>query len=486
MYKIRITVSAYLLALALAEFFTSHLASASVGLVLHGVVLISLLVQGGFSKQQASQRYFFSMSLVPLIRLLSLSLPLSDYQFVYWYMIIGAPLFLGAFAASKVIGYQIRPVLLNFNKPWIQMATVFSGIWLGLVEYLILKPNPLAASLTFQEIWLPALILTIFTGLLEELIFRGILQKTAREYLGSTGIVYVALLFAVMHIGYLSVIDFLFVFGVALYFSWIVQLSGSILGVTFAHAITNICLFLIFPFVIGPKQPAYPSTLNTSEQNIITVTVESHSTQISYATQRSGVTPTYVIQTSTATPTATATATPTATATATPTATPTVTATATPTVTATATATATPTQQIVLVDDGDREFLRQGGYWWTSDSGWAGDLIWSQTTTKNPYVVIQWRPNIQICGLYQLEVYLPEGYARVHDARYEVGTRDGVRLILIDQAANQGKWVIIGTFLFTPQAEIFLRLSNQTQTSTTWNDSIAFDAARWTWIDDCP
>ena len=61
------------------------------------------------------------------------------------------------------------------------------------------------------------------------------------------GLGYVALLFGVLHIGYLSVLDVVFVMAVGLMFGYIVRWGGSILGVTLAHGLTNIMLFIVLP-----------------------------------------------------------------------------------------------------------------------------------------------------------------------------------------------------------------------------------------------
>ena len=74
------------------------------------------------------------------------------------------------------------------------------------------------------------------------------LQRTAVEAFRWWGIVYVSLLFAVLHVGFLSWLDVIFVFAVALFFGWVVKKTGSLLGVTLSHGITNIMLFLIVPF----------------------------------------------------------------------------------------------------------------------------------------------------------------------------------------------------------------------------------------------
>jgi membrane protease YdiL (CAAX protease family) len=45
----------------------------------------------------------------------------------------------------------------------------------------------------------------------------------------------------------------LFVFGVSVFFSWIVSRTGSLLGVTLAHGLTNILLFLVVPTLVDMR-----------------------------------------------------------------------------------------------------------------------------------------------------------------------------------------------------------------------------------------
>ena len=44
-----------------------------------------------------------------------------------------------------------------------------------------------------------------------------------------------------------SLIDIAFVFVVAMFFAWVVKRTGSLLGVTLAHGVTNIMLYLVLP-----------------------------------------------------------------------------------------------------------------------------------------------------------------------------------------------------------------------------------------------
>ncbi|HSO26316.1 MAG TPA: CPBP family intramembrane glutamic endopeptidase, partial [Methanobacteriaceae archaeon] len=98
---------------------------------------------------------------------------------------------------------------------------------------------------------LGGLVLLIATGLAEELLFRGIIQKNAEDVLGmGIGLLYTSLLFTSLHIGWNSVMDLLFVFGVAMFYGYAFQKTRSLLGITVSHGISNSVLFLVMPFLI--------------------------------------------------------------------------------------------------------------------------------------------------------------------------------------------------------------------------------------------
>jgi len=79
------------------------------------------------------------------------------------------------------------------------------------------------------------------------------------NFLGRSGLLYVSLIFAILHIGYRSAADFLFVLAIALLYGWVVRRTGSIIGVSVSHGITNITLFLVIPFI--PVLAAKPDWL---------------------------------------------------------------------------------------------------------------------------------------------------------------------------------------------------------------------------------
>jgi hypothetical protein len=241
----------YLLAITAAEAVTVFVQPVW-GIVCHAIVLVAVIVHSALASDSRYRHLVLSLALVPLVRIISLSMPLVDIPQIWWYPIIYAPLLAAAIMVVRILGHGLGEVGLNFKRIPLQLAVGLTGVVFGVVEYYILTPQPLIAEFTWQEVWLPALIFLVCTGFVEEFIFRGVLQRTAVEVFGGWwGIIYVSLLFAVLHIGFLSLIDVIFVFFVALFFGWVVNKTGSLFGVTLAHGITNSLLYLGLPFLLG-------------------------------------------------------------------------------------------------------------------------------------------------------------------------------------------------------------------------------------------
>jgi len=300
---------AYLFALTVAEALTTFI-SPRAGMVLHGLILIALLLQAALSFRQREYQFLVALALAPLIRLLSLALPLANFPLIFWYAVVGVPLFIATIMSMRVTG--VKPNMIGLQFSWrslpVQLLIGISGLAIGYIEYLILRPDPLVAELSWELVWLPALILLLFTGFLEELIFRGIMQTSSNLMLGRLGLVFVALVFAVLHMGYNSILDMIFVFSVAIIFGLLVQRFHSLLGVSISHGLTNISLYLIFPFLL-----VAPSLPRSAPQDILSAPADIFSPAV--------ITPLFSIQTAptpvhpvAATPTPSATPLPTMTA----------------------------------------------------------------------------------------------------------------------------------------------------------------------------
>ena len=239
----------YLLVITIAEIINVTIGPVW-GIVCHIIVLVALILHSALADKRAYQQLLLSLALVPLVRIISLSIPLASIPQVWWYPIIYAPLLVAAWQVARLLGYSLGQIGLNLKRIPVQLATVLTGVVFGIGEYFILTEEAEMTGLILQETWLlSAFLLIVCTGLVEEVIFRGVIQRSAVQMFGWWGVVYVSLLFAIVHLIHHSLLDVVFVFVVGLFYGWVVKKTGSLFGVTLSHGITNIVLFLVMPLL---------------------------------------------------------------------------------------------------------------------------------------------------------------------------------------------------------------------------------------------
>jgi len=220
------------------------------GIIFHIVLLLGLVYQACTTTKRPLHNLYLAIALAPLIRLISLSMPLTQFPQIYWYVITAVPILVATLAVMHRLNFRLSQFGFTLKRLRLQILVGLTGIPLGVAEFYILRPATLVGSLTWQELALPALILLVCTGFVEELVFRGVMQRSANEALGRWGWVYVAVLFAILHTGYLSLADVGLVLLIGLFFGWVVQKTGSLIGVTLSHGIINIMVYLVLSFLI--------------------------------------------------------------------------------------------------------------------------------------------------------------------------------------------------------------------------------------------
>jgi len=239
---------AVLLLVIAAEVLTA-IVSAQLGLALHGLLVVALAAYRALARSKEEQTFALALLVAPLTRMLSLALPLDRFPQIAWYAIASGPLLVAAAIITHKLGLSRRDLGLHAGDLGLQLMVSAGGLGLGAGAYLILKPAPLVAGWSWDDLWLPALILLVCTGLAEEMIFRGVLQAAALPVLGPLALLHLALLFAALQIGFLSPAHVCFTCGVGLMFACVRHWSGSIIGVSLTHGFTNIMLFIVMPYL---------------------------------------------------------------------------------------------------------------------------------------------------------------------------------------------------------------------------------------------
>ncbi len=238
----------YLLAIAGAEALTAFV-DPLWGFIFHFVSLFVLIVNSAISDTFAARRLFLALGLVPLIRITSLAVPLAEFSQIYWYLIISIPILAGILAVARTASFCPNDIGINMRMWPLQILIAATGIGFGAAMYVILEPQAMISELTWQQLIVPVLVLMLATGLVEELAFRGVIQRAAQG-VGLYGWIYAAVLYAVLQMGFLSWEHGLMALGIALFYGWIVKRTKSIVGVTVSHGLVNVGLYLVFPFVL--------------------------------------------------------------------------------------------------------------------------------------------------------------------------------------------------------------------------------------------
>ena len=183
----------------------------------------------------------------PLVRLISLTLPLAQIEPVWRYAAAGVPMGFAAILVARASGLSLAYLGLRWRGGLWQISVVLVSVALGFVEFAILRPAPLGPLAWTLAGAGPALLLGLSTSLPEELIFRGLLQTALRPVLARWTVLYAAVVFAVLHVGYRSATDLVFVFSVGLIYGFVFERTRSIIGTTIGHGVANVVLFFVAP-----------------------------------------------------------------------------------------------------------------------------------------------------------------------------------------------------------------------------------------------
>lgn len=250
-----LVIPIYILSIVIAEaigVFVMPLA----GVLCQALLIPALLAHYAAAEGAPYRRILPALALVPLLRILSLTMPIKFVPAIYWYALIGIPLLVAIVQTARVLELTLSQLGLRPRAMPLQLGITLLGVPLGLLAFLLLPAGQMpATSLGHIPIAIGVVTLVIFTGFAEELLFRGLLQHVLGESLGSASVLISSLLFATVYLGALSVAYIVFVALVGLLFGWSVRRTGSIWGVVGAHSLISVGVAYIWPHVgLAPGQ----------------------------------------------------------------------------------------------------------------------------------------------------------------------------------------------------------------------------------------
>jgi membrane protease YdiL (CAAX protease family) len=190
------------------------------------------------------------LALISLLRLLSVVVPVQDIPQMYWYAMIGAPILAGTGLTARLAGLSMTPLGLRARFGFSQLAIAATGVPLGMIGYAILVPESVIGQFSWTGFAVGALIIIVFTGFLEEVLFRSVLQGLASRVLGNAAVLWSSTIFALMFLGTLSLPFVLFMGLVAFFFGWCFRRTGILWGIVVAHCLMNLGFLIVYPLFL--------------------------------------------------------------------------------------------------------------------------------------------------------------------------------------------------------------------------------------------
>ena len=221
--------------------------------VIHAVVLLGLSFSTVFIKNEEIQKTYQALILLPILRLINLSMPVffeTEFDsFIFIYGIMAIPVSIAA-SHQELTRAQLGITFKNlfFYIPF----SILLGMILGTGEYLItMGTGTSIPDFSIFSLLKLSIVMLFFAGLVEELIFRSILQTRLEILLGGKmGLIITSILFGFMHLGSGSIIEVLYAILVGLVIGSLFYRTRSLPLIAMIHGFMNIFLLGVIPLLL--------------------------------------------------------------------------------------------------------------------------------------------------------------------------------------------------------------------------------------------
>lgn len=226
-----------------------------IGLAIHIINLQAIILTLIFSKKTPPEIKNILQSLILLLqmRIINLAMPQFFTITLLWYPLVYGVMFIPVYSIIKNQQISSKEIGINSRRLYIYLpAALLIGVVLAMLEYRILHPAPLIRNITFSNLFVISIIMFVFIGAVEELIFRSILQTRLEKLLGlNYGLLLSSIIFGIMHTGYGLVNEILFASFFGLVLGYIFQKTNSFPFILVVHGTANVLLFGILPILLA-------------------------------------------------------------------------------------------------------------------------------------------------------------------------------------------------------------------------------------------
>jgi membrane protease YdiL (CAAX protease family) len=220
-------------------------------IAIHSLNIVLII---GFTILKTDRRLIQAILLISLLRIVNISMPVFFSFTIYWFASLYGIMFIPIALTISEQKLRLKDLGITFSQIYLFPFAIILGIALGLIEYITLRPPALIPNFTQGEIFKLSIVMFFFIGLVEELIFRSMLQQRLEEKIGLfKGLMVASIIFGIMHSGYSNYYEFLFASFAGLTIGYGFQKTRSLPFAVIAHGVNNIILFGLMPFIIFPR-----------------------------------------------------------------------------------------------------------------------------------------------------------------------------------------------------------------------------------------
>jgi membrane protease YdiL (CAAX protease family) len=221
-------------------------------LIVHAVVLLGLSFFMIYIRSEEIQKTYLALILLPILRLINLSIPVfydtTLYSLIFIYGLLSIP---ASIAATHQEFSRIQ-LGITFKRIWIYAPlSIILGLLIAEGEYLIIRADSLIPDLSAFNLLILSIVMIFFVGLVEEIIFRSIIQNRLQTMFGDwPGLIFTSILFGLMHSGYGSIYELIYASLIGFLIGYLFYKTRSLPFVVMFHGFINIFLFGVIPRLI--------------------------------------------------------------------------------------------------------------------------------------------------------------------------------------------------------------------------------------------
>ena len=215
------------------------------------LILLGLSFSTMFVKNEEIQKTYQALILLPILRLVDLSMPVfydvKLYNLIFIYGLLVIPVSIAA-TNQEFTRTQLG---ITFKKIGIYIPlSIVLGLLIGAGEYLIAGKHLLIGDLSVFSLLMLSIIMIFFVGLVEETIFRSILQNRLETAFGNReGLIITSILFGLMHSGYGNINEIVYTSLIGIFIGYLFYRTRSLPLVALIHGFINVFFFGIIPLL---------------------------------------------------------------------------------------------------------------------------------------------------------------------------------------------------------------------------------------------